>query len=60
MEDTRLRSIEADVTWNSDGWGANLVLDDALWNSNIDWSNGLPFSMNLSVTVTCLISELAS
>ena len=21
MEDTRLRSIEADVSWNSDGWG---------------------------------------
>ena len=48
MQDTRLRSIEADVSWNPDGWNANVVLNDAVWNGNIDWSNGLPFSMNLS------------
>jgi hypothetical protein len=48
LEDTRLRSIEAELHWNETGWDADITLNDAVWQGAIDWTGPTPGRMNLS------------
>ena len=42
LQANRLRSIDADLFWNRDGWDANLILNDSAHNGVVDWASKIP------------------
>ena len=52
LEPNRLRSMEAKLKWSSDGWDADIILEDAAKDGVVDWSGRVPGRMNLSSSQT--------
>ena len=48
LEQDRLRSMETRLSWNRDGWNADLILEDAAKDGVVDWAANIPGRMNLS------------
>ena len=47
LEADRLRSIETSVSWNHNGWNAELILNDASHNGVVDWGSEVPAQQRL-------------
>ena len=48
LESTRLRSVDSMLSWDINGWDAEIKLEDAVWNGNVDWGSKNPCQMKMS------------